>query len=83
MTEDSLLNGINNEGLSKSHNAKENKFFGGTSQTILENLGSLLLKNPNCLIIHAGINDLTNGKDTFLNVTRNASRKKLQKPSHA
>lgn len=65
MTEDSLLNGINNEGLSKSHNAKENKFFGGTSQTIWENLGSLLLKNPNCLIIHAGINDLTNSKNTL------------------
>ena len=49
---DSLLNGINEKGLSKNHSVKVNNIPGGTSDVILD-----FLKNkPDGLIVHAATN---------------------------
>ena len=61
ITEDSMLNGIHDKGLSKNHTVKINNFSGGTSETVLENIDETLKSKPDCLIVHVGTNDLTNG----------------------
>ena len=61
ITGDSILNGIHEKGLSRNHNVKIKNFSGGTSETIFENLNDIIKSKPDCLIIHAGTNDLTNG----------------------
>ena len=58
ITGDSLLNGLHEKGLSRNHSLKVNNFPGGT---ILENIDEIIKNKPDCLIIHAGTNDLTNG----------------------
>ena len=61
ITGDSMLNGIHEKGLSKNHTVKINNFSGGTSETVLQNIDETLKSKPDCLIVHAGTNDLTNG----------------------
>ena len=61
VTGDLLLNGINERGLSKPHKVNVQNFPGGTSETILEELDTLVASKPDCIIIHAGTNDLRNG----------------------
>ena len=67
MSGESLLNRIHEKGLPKNHNGKVNNFPGGTSTTVLENLDNLVLNKPDCVVIHAGTNDLTNGKIPYIN----------------
>ena len=45
----------------KNHNVKVKNYPGGTSETILDNTDDIVKSKPDCLIIHAGTNDLTNG----------------------
>ena len=59
---DSLLNGINEKGLSKRHNVKIVNKPGATSERLLlEDLDNLIKYQPESVIIHTGKNDLTNG----------------------
>ena len=68
---DSLLNGINEKGLSKKHNVKIVNKPGATSERLLlENLDNLIKYQPENVIIHAGTNDLTNG----INLLNNANK---------
>ena len=60
ITGDSMFNGTHEKGMSKNHRIKVNNFAGGTSATILENIDQLVLSKLDCLIVHAGINDLAN-----------------------
>ena len=80
ITGDSLLNGLNEKGLSRNHRVKVNNFPGGTSETILENIDEIIKNKPDCLIIHAGTNDLTNG----INLLNQAKKiiKEVKKVSH-
>ena len=57
----SMLNGIHEKGMSKNHTVKVNNFPGGTNAKILENIDQLVKSKPDCLIVHAGTNDLANG----------------------
>ena len=61
ITGDSMLNGIHEKGLSKNHTVKINNFPGGASEMVLENIDETLKSKPDCLIVHVGTNDLTNG----------------------
>ena len=61
ITGDPMLNGIHEKGMSKNYRVKVNNFPGGTSATILENIDQLVKSKPDCLIIHAGTDDLANG----------------------
>ena len=64
---DSLLNAINEKGLS-NHSVKVNNIPGGTSDIILDKLDDFLKNKPDGLIVHAGTNDITKGKNLLNNV---------------
>ena len=70
VTGDSLLNGISERGLSKPHKVNVQNFPGGTSETILEELDTLVASKIYCIIIHAGTNDLTNGINSLNSVKK-------------
>ena len=61
ITEDSKLNRIHEKGMFKNYRVKVNNLPAGTSATILENIDQLVKSKPDCLIVHAGTNDLANG----------------------
>ena len=61
VTGDSLLNGIIEKWLSKNHQVTFKNFTGGTSENVLEEAENLIGDKPDCIIIHAGTNDITNG----------------------
>ena len=67
---DSLLNGINERGLYKNFNVKVNNIRGGTNETVLEKIDELVKGKPSSLIVHAGTNDLTKGKNVLNNVKK-------------
>ena len=56
--------------LSKPHKVNVQNFPGGTSETILEELDTLVASKPDCIIIHAGTNDLTNGINSLNSVKK-------------
>ena len=66
----SMLNGIREKGMSKNHRIKVNNFPGGTSATILEKIDQLVNSKPDCLIVHAGKNDLANGRNLLNHVKK-------------
>ena len=70
VTGDSLLNGINERGLSKPHKVNVQNFPGGTSETILGELDTLVASKPDCIIIHAGTIDLANGINSLNSVKK-------------
>ena len=76
---DSLLNGINENDLSKNHSVKVNNILGGTSDAILGKLDDLLKSKPDGFIVHAGMKVITKGK----NILNNANKilKQLKKLS--
>ena len=65
-----MLNGIHAKGMSKNYRVKVNNFPGGTSATILENIDQLVKSKPDCLIVHAGTNDLANGTNLLNQVKK-------------
>ena len=67
---DSLLNGIHEKGLSKNHSVKVNNIPGGTSDAILDKLDDFLKNKPDGLIVHAGTNDITKGKNLLNNAKK-------------
>ena len=70
ITGDSLLNGINEKGLSKDKHAKIKKFLGGTTETISGEVEELVKNKLDTLIVQAGTNDLMNGKNVLNNVKK-------------
>ena len=76
VTGDSMLHDINERGLSKHQNVKIQNFPGGTTETILDKVETLVAEKPDCIIIHAGTNDIVNGIKSLNSV------KKLLKKSN-
>ena len=74
ITGDSMLNGINERGLSKHQKVKVKNFSGGSGEKIVEELDALVADKPDCLIVHAGTNDITNGINSL-----NCKKKLLKK----
>ena len=68
VTGDSLLNGISKKGLLRDHQVTVNNFLGGTSEKGLEEIEKLVADKADCIIIHAGRNDITNGINTLKSV---------------
>ena len=67
---DSLLNGIHEKGFSKNHSVKANNIPGGTNDAILDKLDNFLKHEPDGLIVHAGTNNITKGKNLLNNVKK-------------
>ena len=70
---DSMRNGVDEKGLSKSHNVKVKNYPGATSEDILDKIDDLLKMKPDCLLVHARTYDLMN------NVNLQNSVKKMVK----
>ena len=65
-----MLNGFNERGLSKHQNVKIQNFPGGTSETILDKVETLVGEKPDCIIIHAGTNDIMNRMNSLNSVKK-------------
>ena len=70
LTGDSMLNGVNEKGLSKSHNVKVKKYPGTASEKILNKIKDLLKFKPACLLVHVGTKDLTNNVNLLNSVKK-------------
>ena len=54
----------------KYHSVKVNNIPGGTSDIILDKVDNFLKNKPDGLIVHAGTNDITKGKNLLDNVKK-------------
>ena len=54
-----MLNGIFDEGIQKHHNITITRHPGATTRDIVDYVKPVIRKKPDCLIIHAGTNDMT------------------------
>ena len=70
VTGDSLLNGISDKGLSRNHPATVKNFPGGTFEKRLQKMENLVADKPDCIIIHAGTNDIINGINSLNSVKK-------------
>ena len=59
VTGDSILTGVNEEGLSKSHSVKVKNYPSATSGDILDKIDNLLKVKPDCSLVYVGTNDTT------------------------
>ena len=82
ITGDSLLNGISEKGLSKNHQVTVKNFPGGTSEKVSEEIENLVADKPDCIIIHAGTNDITNGINSLNSVNKDSKKCKEKFPKH-
>ena len=71
LTRDSMVNGISEKGLSVNQKVKFVNFPGGTSEKILEKLDVTIKEKTDDLIVHVGINDITNNVNLLTNVKKN------------
>ena len=72
-----MLNGINEYALSKHQNVKIQNFPGHTTETILDKDETLVAEKPDCIIIHAGTNDIMNWINS-LNLVKKVVKKVKQ-----
>ena len=77
---DSLLNGLQENGLRKNHNVKMYAPSGATTEDIIGYVNPIIRKKPDCLILHCGTNDITNDVDTINNIERIISNVKKKCP---
>ena len=67
-----MLNRMHEKDMPKNYRVKLNDFLRGTSATMLENIDQLVKSKPDCLIVHAGTNDLANGTNLLNQVKKNS-----------
>ena len=78
---DSLLNGISEKGLLRDHQVTVKNLPGGTTEKVLEEIEDLLADKPDCIIIHAGTNDITNGINSLNSVKKVVKDVKKSSPN--
>ena len=72
---DSLLNGINENGMKKlNHNVKVRNHPGATTEDIIDHIKPIVRKKTDLLIVHSGTNDLTNEKVNTTECLENINR---------
>ena len=76
-----MLNGIHEGGLSKQQQVKIQNLPGGTSETILDEVDTLVADKPDCIIVHAGTNDITKGIDSLNSVKKIVKKVKQASPN--
>ena len=81
VTGDSILNSMNEKGLSKSHSVNVKSYPGATSEDILDKINNLLKVKPDCLLVHVGTNDLTNKVDLLISVKKMVKKVKNSSPN--
>ena len=78
---DSMLNNINNRGLSKSKKVEVLNFPGATSKDIIGKIDDVLNQKPESLIVHVGTNDLTNEINLLNNIKKIVTKTKQKSPN--
>ena len=78
---DSILNGISENGLNKSHDVKLRPHSGATSQAIKDHIKPIIRRKPDLIIIHAETNDLTKGCNTVEEMNEIIEAAKSDSPS--
>ena len=78
---DSMLNNINNRGLSKSKKVEVLNFPGATSKDIIGKIEDVLNQKPESLIVHVGTNDLTNEINLLNNIKKIVTKTKQKSPN--
>ena len=78
---DSLLNGISEKGLSRDHQVTVKNLPGGTTEKVLEEIEDLVADKPDCIIIHAGTNDITNSINSLNSVKKIVKDVKKSSPN--
>ena len=81
ITGDLILNGIHERGLSMQQQVKIQNFPGGTSETILDVVDTLVTDKPDCIIVHAGTNDITKGINSLNSVKKIVKKVKQTSPN--
>ena len=76
-----MLNDIHERGLSKQQQVKIQNFPGGTSETILDVVDTLVTDKPDCIIVHAGTNDITKGINSLNSVKKIVKKVKQTSPN--
>ena len=76
-----MLNGIHEGGLSKQQQLKIQNLPGGTSETILDEVDTLVADKPDCIIVHAGTNDITKGINSLNSVKKIVKKVKQTSPN--
>ena len=79
---DSMLNNINERGLSKNNNVRVRNHRGSTSEDLKDFANPIIKRRPDVLVIHIGSNDL--GKDnidTIQNIQTIVNRTKRRSPN--
>ena len=65
MLGDSMLNGVNEKGLSRNHFVEVHAHGGATSEDLFDHIKPVARRAPNLVIIHFGTNDLTKDVNTI------------------
>ena len=77
---DSLLNGLNDCGLSKNGIIKTRKYPGASTNDMIYHAIPTIERKPEIIICHAGTNDLTNKIDTITNCQTIVNKIKKKSP---
>ena len=78
---DSLLNGLEEKKMKRNHDIKIRPHPGASSLDISDHIRPVLRRNPDCIIVHAGTNDITKREDTIKNIEEMVSEAKRMSPS--
>ena len=61
---DSIMNGIQEKGLSSRHNTRSRRCPGDTTKDLVDHIKPIARKRPDLVLIHFGTNDITHSVDT-------------------
>ena len=78
---DSILSSLGKLGLQRNHNVRVRAHPGATSRDIIDHIKPAARKQPDCIIIHAESNDLTNGVNTIQNLKMAIEEAKKESPN--
>ena len=77
---DSIINGIEEKGLSRNHIVKVRKYPGDNTEDLIDHVKPIIRKKPDLIIVHFGTNDITAGKDTDKNTQKVIDMVKAESP---
>ena len=76
-----MLNDIYEHGFSKQQRVKTQNFTGGTCETILDEVDTLVAGQPDCIIVLAGTNDITKRINSSNSVKKVVKKVKQTSPN--
>ena len=78
---DSLLNGLEENKMRRRHDIQIRPHPGASSLDISDHIKPIMRRNPDCVIVHTGTNDITKHEDTINNIEKLVNEAKRISPS--